>query len=271
MSHLALVMYGGGMRGAYGAGVIDALVDLVGYEDIGMAIGTSAGAANAAGLAAGMKESLQEIWTRRLDLRRFINPLRPRWITDTDYLMEIFRAEGLSNERIRTSPLRILIATTHFLTGATHYFNNHDDIVSVVHASISMPLLCRTPIIIGNEPHLDGGITTNTNTLITRALSEGADRVIALDLSSPLRWVGRIGMRCYAWRKTAGLRAVIQNLIDAPYPEHIDAFEGRVYLIRPLNLLVSRMTRIPQNLARAYAIGKKETQEDKKLRKFLGI
>lgn len=269
MSELALVMHGGGMRGAYGAGAIESLTRLLAPGNFDVVLGTSAGAANAAGMAAGGGMVLREIWTHQLDLSHFIHPFRPRWITDTDYLIHICEAQGITNASIRNAPLRILLAVTHYHTGATHYFSNQDDVLSVMHASVSMPVLCRTPIFINGEPYLDGGITASTTDLIKRALAEGATRVVALDLSSPVQWFSRIGLQWYARNKRGGLRAAIMKMIDAPYPEPVDTCDGRVYLIRPLHLAVSRITRAPFDLTRAYEMGVRETIEDEKLRQFL--
>lgn len=258
------------MRGAYGAGFVGALVELVGYGGIAAVFGTSAGAANAAALVAKKREVLKEIWTHSLHVGTFIRPLRFKWITDTHFLMQLIAREGVINATIASSPTRLVVAVTNYRTGEPHFFTNRDDILRAVHASLSMPVLCRTPIEVQGDTYLDGGIATTTGSLIKKAFAEGADKVIALDLSIHLQWVNRVGLRWYARKKTKGLHRAIERMLTEPYPEPIPP-DPRVYLIRPHHLVVSRLTRAPYSLIRAYELGREETLEDERLKSFLGL
>lgn len=78
----ALVLSGGGAKGAFGAGVSEALL-AEGIEPT-IVSGTSAGALNAAGVACGLTDRLVELWCSaesgdiyrpRLDLHRLIRPV----------------------------------------------------------------------------------------------------------------------------------------------------------------------------------------------------
>lgn len=270
MSRLALVMHGGGMRGAYGAGLIMALEQMLGRGAIPLVLGTSAGAVNAAVVAAGQTNILCEVWTDVLHREQYIRPYRFKWITDNTYLMRIFAQYGLANERFTHAAIRLFVTATHFITGENRFFSNHDNVLEALHASISMPVLCETPIYIDGQPYLDGGISSSTGTHIAKAFQEGADKVIALDLSIFLQWINRTGLRWYARGKAPGLQRAIARMIAAPYPETLPS-DPRVYLIRPRHLVVSRLTHSPWSLAQAFDMGLKETMGNEQLKKFLGL
>jgi predicted patatin/cPLA2 family phospholipase len=270
MHRLALVMHGGGMRGAYGAGLIIALERLLGKGKIPLVLGTSAGAVNAAAVTAGYTDVMHEVWTDVLHREKYIHPYRLRWITDNHYLMRLLAQYGFTNERVKNSPIQLFITATHFITGENHFFTNQDDIIEAIHASISMPILCETPIYVGGEPFLDGGISSSTGKHVEKAFQEGADKIIALDLSIHLQWINHLGLRWYARTKAPGLKRAIARMRTEPYPEPL-APDPRVYLIRPHHLVVSRLTRAPWSLKRAFDMGMQETLGDERLRKFLGL
>ncbi|OGL87814.1 hypothetical protein A3I42_04955 [Candidatus Uhrbacteria bacterium RIFCSPLOWO2_02_FULL_49_11] len=267
---LALVMHGGGMRGAYGAGVIDALQGIIAPRKVDLVVGTSAGGANALAVAGGLYQETRKIWMEHLHRGVFINPRRIRWFTNVDYLMDLFKTYGITNERVRDSATRVFIAVTHFITGKHCYFTNTDDALQAVRATISIPLLSPTPVAVAGEPYLDGGIAVTTQDLVDKAFAEGANKVIALDLSSPLYWWQRAALRWYARRCARGLRVAIRRMCVLPHPSPIKPDE-RVYLIRPKETMVTRLNYTLEKLADTYQHGKKEIEEDAQLKQFLGI
>ena len=106
---MALVLSGGGAKGAWEAGVAAALVEA--GLPIALVAGSSAGALNGAMIAAGRVERLEALW-RGLDRDKlyslrapvFFAGLLPGWLT----LVALDRAGSLFDAR----PLRDLIATT---------------------------------------------------------------------------------------------------------------------------------------------------------------
>ncbi len=270
ISRIALVMHGGGMRGAYGAGVIDALQGIIGPRKVDVVLGTSAGGANALAVAGGLYQETRKIWMEHLHRGVFINPHRIRWFTNVDYLMDLFKTYGITNERVRDSATRVFIAVTHFMTGICRYFTNTDDVLQAVRATISIPMLSPTPVAVAGEPYLDGGIAATTQDLVDKAFAEGADKVIALDLSSAMCWWQRMAMRRYARHKAQGLRDAIARMCALPYPEPLYP-DDRVYLVRPKETMVTRLNYTLEKLADTYQRGKKETEEDAQVKQFLGI
>lgn len=269
-THLALVMHGGGMRGAYGAGVIDALQAIIAPRTIDLVLGTSAGGANALAVSGGLYQETRRIWMEHLHRGVFINPHRVRWFTNVDYLMGLFKTYGISNERVRDSATRIFIAVTHFMTGKCRYFTNTDDVLQAVRATISIPILSPTPVEVAGEPYLDGGIAATTQDLADKAFAEGADKVIALDLSSAMCWWQRMALWWYARHKAQGLREAIAHMCALSYPEPFRPDE-RVYLVRPKETMVTRLNYTLEKLADTYQRGKKEIEEDVELKRFLEL
>src|SRR5262245_33973601 len=126
-SPLGLVLSGGGSKGAYEAGVAAALVAQ--GVSIRLAAGSSAGALNAAMLVDGRMGQLEARW--RTITREQVYALRtpilfagllPGWITlwaldaagslfDPQPLRELI-SSSIDLDRIRASPMRLLIVTT---------------------------------------------------------------------------------------------------------------------------------------------------------------
>ncbi|MEW6610415.1 MAG: patatin-like phospholipase family protein [Patescibacteria group bacterium] len=269
-SPLALIMYGGGMRGAYGAGVIDALAQMGVLSQCTVLCGTSAGAANLAAVVAGIQSSIKDIWTIALPQGKFIKLLRPRWMTDIDYLVDIAVAYHLTNDRVRASATRLFISVTHYMTGATHYFTNHHDILETLRATLSIPVLSRIPVSVQGEPFLDGGISTTPNDLIQKAFSNGATKALVVDISSPLGWLQKIGLLTFMRRRPRGLREAVTRICSEAFPHPIAATD-RVYLIRPRETMVTRLNYTAERLADTYQRGKRDTEENAQLKQFLGM
>jgi predicted patatin/cPLA2 family phospholipase len=202
-------------------------------------------------------------------VKEFIHAYRLKWMTDIDYLLRVCQEHGFSNARLRNSSTRLRIACTDWVSGKTRWFGNHDDVLDAVRASVSIPLLSRTPVLVGGAPYLDGGISASVGDLVRYALSEGGERVIAVDLSSSVAWWQKLGLRWYARSAPEGLRRAIIRMTYCPHPEPLQA-DPRVYLIRPRETMVTRLQFSLEKLKAAYARGFEETLSDYNLRAFLG-
>src|SRR5439155_15443651 len=136
---LAVVLSGGGAKGAYEAGV--AATFLRRALPIRLAAGSSAGALNAAMLADGRAERLEARWrslTREqvytLRTSVFFAGLLPGWLTlltldaagslfDPQPLRELIAA-SLDLPRIRASPVRLLVVATDLARRQRRIFDN---------------------------------------------------------------------------------------------------------------------------------------------------
>src|SRR5262245_25498589 len=135
---IALILSGGGAKGAYEAGVATALV----RHGLALALvaGSSAGALNAAMLADGRVDELERLWRgiareRVYALRGsiFFAGLLPGWLTlfavdragslfDPGPLRELI-ASSLDLGRIRASPTRLLVVTTDLMRRERRLFD----------------------------------------------------------------------------------------------------------------------------------------------------
>ncbi|MCA9967803.1 MAG: patatin-like phospholipase family protein, partial [Anaerolineales bacterium] len=129
----ALVLSGGGGRGAYHVGVLRFLEEHEWFPDI--VVGTSIGAVNGAALASGHNSrSLWALW-RRLRTRDVqkanLNPLSGSFLLDTSPLRETLLEKGwIDFARINSeeTAVHLRITATEVYTGRLYVFGNSADI-----------------------------------------------------------------------------------------------------------------------------------------------
>jgi len=185
----ALILSGGGARGAFQVGVWEYLQEKGWDPDL--ICGTSVGAINAVAIGSGMPlEKLMHIWKTlnrqkayRLKLLRFFwsalcgrafNPLM-----DTAPLRATI-TNALDIEALRRSPRDIIITAVNMLTSRVNLFDQQAIEVEHVMASSAMPILFPWQMIDG-QPHWDGGVMVNTP--LFPALEQAVDEIIVVLLS----------------------------------------------------------------------------------------
>lgn len=169
---LALVLSGGGAKGAYEAGV--AATFLRRGLPIRLAAGSSAGALNAAMLADGRAENLEARWhglTREqvymLRASVFLAGLLPGWLTlwaldaagslfDPQPLRELI-SSSLDLGRIRASPVRLLVVTTDLARRERRVFDNQTVTVEALMAAAAVPG-AFPPVEVDGALLVDGGL-----------------------------------------------------------------------------------------------------------------
>ncbi len=185
----ALILSGGGARGAFQIGVWKYLKERNWTPDL--VCGTSVGAINAVAIGAGMPlDRLFEIWTTyhrpmiyRVRMLRFLvnllfgRPLKP--VMDTGPLRKMV-ARHLDIDALRKSRIDVIITAVNVLTARLHLFNQHVIDIDHVMASSAMPILFPWQQIDG-EPYWDGGVMANSPLL--PALESGVDEIIVVLLS----------------------------------------------------------------------------------------
>lgn len=185
----ALVLSGGGARGAFHVGVLKYL-DEIGWRP-DLICGTSIGAIIAASLASGTKTgNLINMWETyektniyRLTTARFLRSLltRKRFhpLMDTEPLKEMIRMYT-DIEAIRRNPMRIVVTATNLITSRLEYFESERITVEHIMASSAMPMLFPWRYISGT-PYWDSGLMANTP--VVPALEQGAAEIIVVLLS----------------------------------------------------------------------------------------
>jgi NTE family protein len=170
---MALVLSGGGAKGAWEAGVAAALVEA--GLPIALVAGSSAGALNGAMIAAGRIERLEALW-RGLDRDKlyslrapvFFAGLLPGWLTlvALDRAGSLFDARPLRDliaatveiDRIRAAPMRLLVTTTDLERRDKRIFDNATVTVDALYAAAAVPG-AFPPVEIDGALLVDGGLT----------------------------------------------------------------------------------------------------------------
>ncbi len=183
----ALIFSGGGAKGAYEAGVVAAFVAR--GVPIRLVAGTSAGALNATLVAAGQTDLLEEMWrsiTREqvyyLRPSVFFSGLLPGWLTiwgvnaagslfDPSPLRELIEAR-VDLERVRRSPIRLVIVTADLVARGKRLFDNQSVSVDALMAAVAVPG-AFPPVSVDGALLFDGGLTGRAPVL--EALQAGVD------------------------------------------------------------------------------------------------
>jgi len=190
----ALVLSGGGGRGAYECGVYKYLEEADMVPDI--LIGTSIGAINAAAIASGKKAAdLEKAWlnTRTRDIQRFWRVRPWRSIYDTSPWRQTLH-RFVDFDRLSDTGKRLMITATEVETGNLRIFDSQDTTLSPAHimASCSIPLVYPWTRIEGYH-YWDGAVMANTP--LAGAIDAGAEEILVVLLSpigarkiDPPRW-----------------------------------------------------------------------------------
>ncbi len=190
----ALVLSGGGGRGAYECGVYKYLEE-VGHEP-DILVGTSIGAINAAAIASGRSAAeLEAAWlqTHTQNVQRFWRLWPWRAIYDTSPWRQTLH-DYIDFDALSKTDQNLLITATEIETGRLRIFDNDQMTLTPDHilASCSIPLLYPWTTIDGYH-YWDGAVMANTP--LAGAIDAGADEVLVVLLSpvgeqrmDPPRW-----------------------------------------------------------------------------------
>lgn len=191
----ALVLSGGGSKGAYQVGVLRKWLyeDHIEYDAF---CGVSVGAINSAFLAQ-YPTSTQKAWTGLADAWAAVTPksVRKRWcpfgalsslwkksVYNSEPLQEWLNS-ALSPDRIAASGKKLRVLTVSWDTSRVHVATELDkNIVDRVVASSSFPVML-SPIKIAGEEWTDGGLRNITP--LGEAIRMGADEIDVVMCSNP--------------------------------------------------------------------------------------
>jgi NTE family protein len=193
---IALVLSGGGAKGAWEAGAAVALIE--GGVPVRVVAGSSAGALNAAMLADGRLDRLQAHWrsvTReqvyRLRPGVFFAGLLPGWLTlrMLDAAGSLFDpaplrgliAAAVDFDRVRASDVRLIVVATDLARREARLFDNASVSVEALMAASAVPG-AFPPVDVDGALLVDGGLTGRAPVL--QALAAGPPVARALVLLS---------------------------------------------------------------------------------------
>lgn len=194
-----LVLSGGGAKGAYEAGVAALFVER--GLPIRLVAGSSAGALNAAMIADGRLDRLEALWrglTRdriySLRARVLFGGLLPGWLTllVLDHAGSLFDSAPLGElidtnldlERIRASPVQLLVVTTDLARREQRLFDNHTVTREALMAAAAVPGAFPAVNVDGTLL-VDGGLTGRAPVLEALAAAPGVERLVVVMSYAP--------------------------------------------------------------------------------------
>ena len=217
MNSTALILEGGGMRGHYTAGVLDALLDInAGFNAV---YAVSAGACHAASYLSKQRGRAYKVATDFLDDWRYMskrsliltgNMIGAKFVYHT--IPE--KLVPYDNETFMKNETKLYCVVTNVETGEAEYLLTRDMFKEVdnVRASASLPLISRI-VEINGKKYLDGGIADSIP--VRRALSDGNKKAIVV-LTQHKGFV-----------KEPSSTAQKSGLIYGKYPKFVEAMKTR--------------------------------------------
>ncbi|MCW7470507.1 patatin-like phospholipase family protein [Leptospira kanakyensis] len=231
----ALVLSGGGARGAYQAGVLRYLEEIHWKPDI--ICGTSVGAINACAIGSGMNSSrLSELWLRlnQKNIMRYSvwNMLkgffrRKYYPLVETYPLKKFIHENMDFTALNESKTKVIISAVNILTSELKFFENPGLRIEHILASSAIPMIFPWQMIDG-EPYWDGGVMANTP--ILPALTHEASEIVVVLLSP----VGGVQMMEAPETKDEALERLFELYLLGSYRSVEQGFEYRKAVMQGL-------------------------------------
>jgi predicted patatin/cPLA2 family phospholipase len=180
----ALVIEGGGLRGAFAVGVLRILLRDVGADYFNTILAASSGVFAGTYFAASQGEEMENTWRDRVWGNLLVNhwnwfsPARP--VLRLDYLIDLFKGPvRLDVDAVMRARPHIEYVLTDYLNGKAAYFDaKRMDIFDLMRASAALPRVYPVPVVIDGHPFYDGGQSDPVP--VARAISGGATRIVVV-------------------------------------------------------------------------------------------
>ena len=260
-----LVLEGGGMRGVFTSGVLDAFMKHNLYFHYVVAV--SAGACNGLSYMSHQprRARVSNIdYLARYDYIGIRHLVTHGCILDTKLLYDKFPNEYIpyDYDTFFGSDATFEMVTTNCLTGRAEYLQEHSDrqrLLDVVRASSSLPYVSKI-VNIDGTPMLDGGIVDSIP--VMRAIETGHPKnILVLTRNRGYRPSGHDHkIPHFIYKKYPRLRVALSRRIEA-YRQQLEIVEqleaeGKVICIRPERPMeVTRMEKDTAKLERLYEEG----------------
>ena len=217
---IGVVDVGGGLRGSFGAGVLDYCMEQGIRFDFG--IGVSAGAANISSYMANQRGRNFVFYTEYFQREQYMgvkNLIHTGSYIGLDYIYSsLSDHEGdypLDWKTIRNDPRDMMIVATDANTGVPHYFHKYDmrqDSYDPIKASCCVPVINR-PYKVNGIPYYDGGLSDPVP--YEKAFEAGCDKVVVI-LTRP-----------EDYRRIPKNDKIIADLLHPHYPNASQAMRNR--------------------------------------------
>lgn len=229
---IAVVIGGGGMRGAYTGGMVHALESAGLHTAVDVVYGVSAGAFVGTALVLGRGYEAARIFPDDMACREFIDPRRlgaRRPMVSLDYLVDhvLVHVKHADWDAVRDSPVPLKVLATDTADMTARVLERLPDPPAwrlAMRATATIPWLAGPPVEIGDRRFVDGSVSEPMPVL--RALRDGATHVLAL-LTRPVPELRRSdpGGRVPLWAR--GIDALIPGLgaMTQDVRRHADSLE----------------------------------------------
>lgn len=217
---IGVVDVGGGLRGSFGAGVLDYCMEQGIRFDFG--IGVSAGAANISSYMANQRGRNFVFYTEYFQREQYMgvkNLIHTGSYIGLDYIYSsLSDHEGdypLDWKTIRNDPRDMMIVATDANTGLPHYFHKYDmrqDSYDPIKASCCVPVINR-PYKVNGIPYYDGGLSDPVP--YEKAFEAGCDKVVVI-LTRP-----------EDYRRIPKNDKIVADLLHPHYPNASQAMRNR--------------------------------------------
>ncbi len=160
---IGLVIQGGGMRGAFGAGVASVMVELGLNQSFDEVYASSSGCNTGAYFITGQTRDGVEIYKNDISRFRLIRPWNLKRTMNLDYLIDFLtgKKHPLDIDKLKKSKTVLKMYVTDFISGHSEYFTNHQgvDVLAAMKASCAYPNHFP-PVLVNGKLYLDGNIAT---------------------------------------------------------------------------------------------------------------
>ena len=274
---LAIVVSGGGMKCAYGVGVLTALAEEFGYPKPSICIASSGGAGIAVYYLSGQYWQTVATFLSLLPQKLFISYRRKK-ILDVDYLVdELFKKRyPVDFKALKASGTRFLVAATRVTDGETVYLKIPSTKAAYerLRATKAVPFVYGREVRVGKQSYIDGDFGTNTEDLVRKAITEGAKRIVVIE-SNPLVDASRarklILTGLYYKNKFSGnkgLSSAILREMQKTVPVLKQSLQ--IVVISPSkSLSLSPLSRNKLALRKSFNLGYADASNNKELKKLL--
>ncbi|WP_281975121.1 patatin-like phospholipase family protein [Halobacillus litoralis] len=281
MNNVGLVLEGGGMRGAYTAGVLDFFLD----EGIHLpyVVGASAGACNGSSYVARQRGRNYEVIVEYGNHPEYISYKRmftQRQLFGMDFIFDKLPNQlvPFDYETFHQQTTRFVVGTTDMQTGDPVFYDHFPDresLLKIIRASSSLPMVA--PSIQYEGKHLmDGGISDPIP--LQPSLDHGNDKHVVVLTRNDGYIKRKMKAGWYFNRKYKQFPLFAKAMLNRHfrYNEQLEKVkqaekDGSAFVIRPIQpLRVSRIERNRDRLHQLYIQGYQEAQDQgERLEKFL--
>jgi predicted patatin/cPLA2 family phospholipase len=248
----ALVVEGGGLRGAFPAGVLQVLLARFGPDIFDGIFTVSSGVFASTFFIAGQGTEMEAIWRDRVWGHLLVD--HRNWLTGKpvlrlDYLIDLFKGPArLDLGRVMNSRPYLEYVLTDYRTRQAVYVDaKSNDIFDLMRASSALPHIYPLPVIIGGRHFYDGGQSDPIP--VQRAFDFGATHIVVVRT----RPAGYVKKPALPWVAATPLQQryneSLRLIADTPAGQSILSFN-------PTTMFVGRLTRDRARITSAIDHGK---------------